>query len=136
MTQCPRPDKEAFDTDGEAQARYLALLHTDPKFAIYRCVCGKWHGGRHVKNRTAHAAAMAPVPTIRTGLNATATATLPAPQRRRRERRATSEVVTLQVHPLVWAQALRTAGGDAGRIEVIDATNVTIHNDSSWRRRG
>jgi hypothetical protein len=32
------------------------------------------------------------------------------------------------VHPMVWKHALAAADGDARRIEIIDETNVTVHN--------
>lgn len=42
------------------------------------------------------------------------------------------------VHPDVWSDALRQAGGDASRIEVLSETSVVVHNRSDWRqhRRG
>jgi hypothetical protein len=34
----------------------------------------------------------------------------------------------LRVHPMVWKHALEAADGDARRIEIIDESNVTVHN--------
>jgi len=37
-------------------------------------------------------------------------------------------VTVLRVHPMVWKHALAAADGDARRIEIIDESNVTVHN--------
>lgn len=37
-------------------------------------------------------------------------------------------VTVLRVHPMVWKHALVAADGDARRIEIIDESNVTVHN--------
>ena len=37
------------------------------------------------------------------------------------------------MHPAVWADALRQAGGDPDRIEVVSPTSVVIHNRPDWR---
>jgi hypothetical protein len=37
-------------------------------------------------------------------------------------------LTVLKVHPMVWRHALAAADGDARRIEIIDETNVTVHN--------
>jgi hypothetical protein len=37
-----------------------------------------------------------------------------------------SDVTVTRVHPLVWAEAMRRAGGDAKRIEVLSATSVIV----------
>jgi hypothetical protein len=46
-------------------------------------------------------------------------------------RRTPIEEIT--VHPAVWADALRQAGGDPDRIEVVSPTSVVIHNRPDWR---
>lgn len=42
LKRCPTPDKEAYDTRGEAVAAFMTerwvVAH-----AAYRCCCGKWH---------------------------------------------------------------------------------------------
>ena len=49
-------------------------------------------------------------------------------------RRKTTEPVTVTaVHPDVWTDALRQAGGDARRIEIISQTSVVVHNRADWR---
>lgn len=50
----------------------------------------------------------------------------------RPQRRPTHRVTTLTVHPDIWQHALAAADGHAPRIEVHDATHVTIHNTSDW----
>jgi len=37
-------------------------------------------------------------------------------------------LTVLRVHPMVWKHALAAADGDARRIEIIDETNVKVHN--------
>jgi hypothetical protein len=37
-------------------------------------------------------------------------------------------LMVLKVNPKVWRHALAAADGDARRIEIIDETNVTVHN--------
>jgi hypothetical protein len=37
-------------------------------------------------------------------------------------------LTVLRVHPMVWKRALAAADGDARRIEIIDETNVKVHN--------
>jgi len=37
-------------------------------------------------------------------------------------------LAVLRVHPLVWKHALAAADGDARRIEIIDESNVKVHN--------
>jgi len=39
----------------------------------------------------------------------------------------------ITVHPAVWADALRQAGGDPDRIEVVSPTSVVIHNRADWQ---
>lgn len=59
------------------------------------------------------------------------------PKRRRRYygHREPTHTTTVVVNPLVWEAALQAARGHPGRIEVIDATHVQVHNDTEWRRR-
>lgn len=40
---------------------------------------------------------------------------------------------TVRVNPEVWAVALTLAAGDALRIEVHSADDVTVHNTRRWR---
>lgn len=56
------------------------------------------------------------------------------PRQRRTYRRAAA-VVTITVHPEVWAIALETAEGDTSRIEVVNATTVVVFNSPAARRR-
>lgn len=60
----------------------------------------------------------------------------PTTRRRRANGRSliTPEGWGLQVHPELWAEALALCGGHPGRIEILDATNVMIHNNTGWRR--
>lgn len=37
-------------------------------------------------------------------------------------------LAVLRVHPGVWKHALAAADGDARRIEIVDESNVTVHN--------
>jgi hypothetical protein len=37
-------------------------------------------------------------------------------------------VITIRVVPAVWRAALRLAGGDARRLQVVDAGTVLVHN--------
>jgi len=37
-------------------------------------------------------------------------------------------LAVLRVHPMVWKRALAAADGDARRIEIIDESNVKVHN--------
>jgi hypothetical protein len=37
-------------------------------------------------------------------------------------------LMVLRVHPMVWKHALAAADGDARRIEIIDESNVKVHN--------
>jgi hypothetical protein len=48
-------------------------------------------------------------------------------------RKPTEPVTAITVHPEVWTDALRQAGGDASRIEIISETSVVVHNRSDWR---
>jgi hypothetical protein len=41
---------------------------------------------------------------------------------------ADGSLSVLKVNPMVWRHALAAADGDARRIEIIDETNVTVHN--------
>jgi hypothetical protein len=45
-----------------------------------------------------------------------------------------SPVTTIVVDPHVWTEALRIAEGNAARIQVHSATEVTVHN-GPWRKR-
>lgn len=60
-----------------------------------------------------------------------------SPTRRRRRgnaRSVSSDLRRTVVHPQVWAQALALCGGHPNRIEILDESNVYIHNDTGWRR--
>lgn len=39
------------------------------------------------------------------------------------------EVIVLRVNPAVWAQALKSADGDARRIEIRGEFDVVVHNE-------
>ena len=131
--QCPRPDKEAFSSPEEARARYTAILHTDPKFGIYQCVCGKWHGGNSWKNERARVVEMSPVPRLTTTSSFDFPMSAPRP-RRRVERHNPTTVRNVRVNPIVWKKAMAAACGEAARIEVLSATQVHVHNDANWRK--
>lgn len=134
-SRCPRPDKLSFDTEEEARGRYTALLVTDQTLAIYLCMCGKWHAGRSDQNVEKNA--IASTPRISTGFNPVSEPVAPAPPRRRRREvlKRCSEVRSVTVSKKVWRDALRRADGDSTRIQVIDETNVIIHNNGNWRSR-
>lgn len=52
---------------------------------------------------------------------------LPSKSKRKRTARESDPVITItQVHPGVWATALRLAGGDASRITVLSPTRVEV----------
>lgn len=53
---------------------------------------------------------------------------------RRRSYRKAAVVVTITVDPQVWAVAMATADGETGRIEVVSATTVVVHNSTAARR--
>lgn len=51
-----------------------------------------------------------------------------AAKRPERQRPRSGPVTVIRVMPELWAHALRTADGDAHRIQIIDSTTVIVHN--------
>jgi len=56
-----------------------------------------------------------------------------APRRYRRTRSLTPRVEVRGVHPLAWGAALRLAGGDAARIQVVSYTECVVRNRGGRR---
>jgi hypothetical protein len=53
--------------------------------------------------------------------------------------RAAAPIISVCPDPAIWATALRLCGNDVHRVEVLDASLVIVHNNSSRRaaaRRG
>jgi hypothetical protein len=48
---------------------------------------------------------------------------------------ATTDLVSVTVDPRVWSMARRLAEGEFGRIEVVNAWQVIVHNHADWRTR-
>jgi hypothetical protein len=133
QSRCPRPDKLGFDTEEEARERNKTLLLTEPTLAIYQCVCGKWHAGRHEANEERNRPRSTPRITV------VSAPPEPAPPPVRRRQRAStprpSSVTSITVNKKVWKDALRRADGDITRIQVLSEEGVIVHNNGNWRRR-
>jgi len=131
-SRCPRPDKLAFDSEEECRDRNKTLLLTEPSLAIYQCVCGKWHAGRHEENEERNRPRSTPRITV------VSTSPEPEPPKRRRqpsEVHRAAPVTSTIMNKKVWKDALKAAGGDSSRIQIINEDHVIVHNNDNWRKR-
>lgn len=81
--ECPRPDKVAYATEEAARGWHADdLARLGPRFNVYLCRCGAWHGGRVDLERSVH---LVTVRTFGPALELSVAARLPDDVRRRLE---------------------------------------------------